>query len=178
MVCCKSREWKFRDPSIDTGLLDETLAKHAGTKGSIITILQEAQGIYSYLPQDIMTYIAAALDISPSSVYGVATFYAHFTMEPKGKYIIKVCDGTACHVKKSGDLINYLQKELGLSDKAHTSEDMMFPLEAVACVGVCGLAPVILVNDDVYGAMTVDKTAELLKKIREDEENHKEAAGE
>ena len=145
------------------------LDKYERNPHRLVTILQEIQEVYSYLPEDIMTYVATVLGVSPSAVFGVATFYAHFTLEPKGKYIIKVCDGTACHVRKSGDIIKTIEKELGLSDKNKTSEDMMFTLETVACLGVCGLAPVIVVNEDVYGAMTVEKTTELINKIREEE---------
>jgi len=134
----------------------------------LITILQEIQSSYSYLPADVMTYVATALGITPGTVFGVATFYSHFTLEPKGKYVIKVCDGTACHVRKSTRILQTLQKELGLSEGQQTTDDMLFTLETVACLGACGLAPVIVVNEDVHGAMTVDKTIELLKTIREE----------
>jgi NADH-quinone oxidoreductase subunit E len=116
-----------------------------------------------------MTYVATALGTSPSTVFGVATFYAHFTLSPKGKYIVKVCDGTACHVKKSGDIIIAMKKELGLAGKVKTTEDLMFTLDEVACVGVCGLAPVMLVNEGVHGALTVDSALDIIKKIREEE---------
>jgi NADH-quinone oxidoreductase subunit E len=129
------------------------------------------QDVYTYLPEDIMTYIATALGISPSNVFGVATFYAHFTMEPKGKYIIKVCDGTACHVKKSGDIIKALQKELKLTSKVHTTDDMLFTLDAVACLGVCGLAPVMLINEDIYGSLTVEKAVQIVQRVREEDAN-------
>jgi len=135
----------------------------------LITILQEIQAAYTYLPQDVMTYVATALGITPGTVFGVATFYSHFTLEPKGKYIIKVCDGTACHVRKSSDIIKTIEDELGLSEKQNTTDDMVFTLETVACLGACGLAPVIVVNEDVYGAMTKEKTIELIQKIREEE---------
>ena len=135
----------------------------------LITILQEVQSAYSYLPEDVMTYVATALDIPPGMVFGVATFYSHFTLEPKGKYVIKVCDGTACHVRKSTEIIKTLEKELSLNSQKNTSDDMMFTLETVACLGACGLAPVIVVNEDVHGAMTKEKTIELVKKIREEE---------
>ena len=135
----------------------------------LITILQRIQDVYSYLPEDIMTYVATALGVSPGTVFGAATFYTHFTLEPKGKYVIKVCDGTACHVRKSEDIIKTIEKELGFSEKKRTSDDMLFTLETVACLGVCGLAPVIIVNEDVHGAMTKEKTVELIKKIREEE---------
>ena len=147
----------------------EVLDKYNRNPHKLIAILQEIQLEYAYLPEEIMTYIATALGISPSSVYGVATFYSHFTLEPKGKYIIKVCDGTACHVKKSEEILKVLESELGLNAKKKTSPDMLFTLETVACLGACGLAPVVVVNDDVYGAMTKEKTLALLEKIRNEE---------
>jgi len=145
------------------------LEKYKRDPHMLITILQEIQAAYTYLPQDVMTYVATALGITPGTVFGVATFYSHFTLEPKGKYIIKVCDGTACHVRKSSDIIKTIEDELGLSDNRNTTDDMVFTLETVACLGACGLAPVIVVNEDVYGAMTKEKTIELIQKIREEE---------
>ena len=145
------------------------LEKYDCNPHRLITILQEIQSAYSYLPEDVMTYVAMALGITPGTVFGVATFYSHFTLEPKGKYVIKVCDGTACHVRKSTDIIKTLEGELGLSDKKKTSDDMLFTLETVACLGACGLAPVVVVNEDVHGAMTKEKTIELIKNIREGE---------
>jgi len=135
----------------------------------LIAILQEIQSAYSYLPEDVMNYVATALNITPGTVFGVATFYSHFTLAPKGKYVIKVCDGTACHVRKSTDIIKTLEKELGLNEEKQTSDDMMFTLETVACLGACGLAPVIVVNEDVHGGMTKEKTIDLISKIREEE---------
>ena len=149
----------------------EVLDKHRCDPGKLIAILQEVQEEYKYLPEDIMTYIATALGVSPGSVFGVATFYSHFTLEPKGKYVIKVCDGTACHVRKSEDILKVLRTELGLSAKKKTSDDMVFTLEVVACLGACGLAPVVVVNDEVHGSMTREKTIELLNGIREREAN-------
>ena len=145
------------------------LEKHERDPHKLITILQEIQAAYSYLPEDVMNYVAIALGVTTGTVFGVATFYSHFTLEPKGKYVIKVCDGTACHVRKSEDIIKTLQSELGLSEKKRTSDDMLFTLETVACLGACGLAPVIVINEDVHGAMTKDKTIELIKNIREEE---------
>ena len=135
----------------------------------LIAILQEIQSAYSYLPEDVMTYVATALGVTPGTVFGVATFYSHFTMEPKGKYVIKVCDGTACHVRRSTKIIKTLEKELGLAKGRRTTDDMLFTLETVACLGACGLSPVIVVNEDVHGMMTVDKTVDLVKSIREGE---------
>ncbi|MDR2650542.1 MAG: NAD(P)H-dependent oxidoreductase subunit E [Clostridiales bacterium] len=145
------------------------LDKYERNPHRLIAILQEIQEEYAYLPEDIMTYTANALGVTPGSVFGAATFYSHFTLEPKGKYVIKVCDGTACHVKKSADIIKTLETGLGLSAKKKTSDDMLFTLETVACLGACGLAPVVVVNENVHSSMTKDKTLGLLKKIREEE---------
>ena len=147
----------------------DILDRYERKSSNLIAILQEIQAAYAYLPEDIMTYVATALEISPGSVFGVATFYSHFTLEPKGKYVIKVCDGTACHVKKSADIIKTLESELGLNADKTTSDDLMFTLETVACLGACGLAPVVVVNDDVYGSMNIEKTKALLETIRKGE---------
>jgi len=150
-------------------LVCDVLDRYERNPSNLIAILQEIQEAYAYLPEDIMTYVATALEISPGTVFGVATFYSHFTLVPKGKYVIKVCDGTACHVKKSTDIIKTLEKELGLNESKKTSDDLMFTLETVACLGACGLAPVVVVNEDVYGSMNIEKTKELLEKIRKEE---------
>jgi len=133
----------------------------------LIPILQHVQDIFTYLPEEVMEYIAQELGITAGQVFGAATFYANFTLEPKGKYVIKVCDGTACHVRKSTDIIRTIQAELKLDAKKHTSDDQMFTLEAVACLGACGLAPVVMVNEDVYGGVTKEKMVEILNKYRE-----------
>jgi NADH-quinone oxidoreductase subunit E len=150
----------------------DILDRYERKPSNLIAILQKIQEAYAYLPEDIMTYVATALEISPGAVYGVATFYSHFTLEPKGKYVIKVCDGTACHVKKSADIIKTLENELGLSQSKKTSDDLLFTLETVACLGACGLAPVVVVNDEVHGSMNPAKTKELLAKIQEEETAH------
>ncbi len=145
------------------------LDKHARKSHKLIPILQEIQEAYSYLPADVMLFVARELGVSPSSVYGVATFYAHFTLEEKGKYVIKVCDGTACHVKKSEGILKALFEVLGLSKDKLTSDDRLFTLETVACLGACGLAPVVVINDKVHGNMTPEKTKELIAEIRKEE---------
>jgi len=145
------------------------LDKYGCSRHNLIAILQEIQEAYSYLPEDIMTYVATALRVTPGSVFGVATFYSSFALEPKGKYIVKVCDGTACHVKKSEDIIETLRRELGLPEGKTTTDDLLFTLEIVACLGACGLAPIMTVNGEVHGAMTAQATAELIAKIREGE---------
>lgn len=145
------------------------LDKYEKNPNKLIPILQDIQAEYSYLPEDIMTFVATALGISSATVYGVATFYAHFTLEPKGQYIIKVCDGTACHVKKSHAILAALEKELGLSRNNRTSKDLLFTLETVACLGACGLAPAVVINDHVYGRMTPESTIALINEIKEAE---------
>jgi len=149
-------------------IVDPIVEKYNGNQSSIITILQEIQSKYRYLPEEVLEYIANKMDISPSKIFGIATFYENFSLEPKGKYVIKICDGTACHVRKSIPILNALHKELSLSDKKHTTDDLMFTVETVSCLGACGLAPVLNINDKVYGKMTPESTVELLNKLREE----------
>lgn len=144
------------------------IKEYGGAQSSIITILQEVQLKYRYLPEDVLEYIAFKMDISPSKIFGIATFYENFSLEPKGKYVIKICDGTACHVRKSIPILNVLHKELELSHKKRTTDDLMFTVETVSCLGACGLAPVLNINDKVYGKMTPESTVELLNKLREE----------
>lgn len=143
----------------------EILKTHNYDSSKLITILQAVQHEYRFLPEDIMTFIASSLDISPAKVYGVATFYSHFALEPKGKYIIKICDGTACHVKKSIPVVEALQLKLGLNFNKITTDDMMFTLETVSCLGACGLAPVVVINEDVHSQMTPQATSALIDNI-------------
>ncbi len=131
----------------------------------LIPILQEVQDEYRYLPQEVMTFVATSLGISSAKVFGVASFYAHFTLEPKGKFVIKICDGTACHVKKSTHILEALQKRLGLVGDQQTTKDMLFTLETVSCLGACGLAPAIVINEDVHGLMTPDSAVALIDEI-------------
>ena len=149
--------------------LDDILKAHDYNKTSVIAIMQDIQKIYHYLPQEVLTYIAGELGLSEAKVYGVATFYENFSLEPKGKYVIKCCDGTACHVRKSIPILEYLRGELGLSEKKTTTDDLMFTVETVSCLGACGLAPVLTVNDVVHPEMNPDKAAALLKELREKE---------
>lgn len=132
----------------------------------LIPILQAVQEEYRYLPEEILTYVATALDVSPAKVYGVATFYGHFSLKAKGKYVVKVCDGTACHVKGSGALVDALKKELGLDEKRNTTPDMLFTLETVSCLGACGLAPAVVVNEEVHGLVTPEAAVALVRTIR------------
>lgn len=154
---------------LDLSAAHVILDKYQRNKNKLIPILQDIQAEYKYLPEEIMDYVSSGLSISPSTVYGVATFYTHFTLEPKGKHVIKVCDGTACHVKKSEGILQVLEKELGLNKDNKTTKDMLFTLETVACLGACGLAPVVVIDEKVHGLMTPASTIELLNKIREEE---------
>lgn len=143
------------EPQIDFGQIDEILKAHNYNKAYLIAILQKVQAIYKYLPQDAMSYIGKNIDgISPATVYGVATFYAQFSLEPKGKYEIKVCDGTACHVRGSSPVLEAIKTKLDLKEGKYTTNDGLFSLEVVSCLGACGLAPAIVINDKVHPQMT------------------------
>ena len=133
--------------------------------GALMPIMQRAQDIFGYLPEDVQNIIAKGLDIPVSDVYGVATFYAQFNLEPKGKYIISVCLGTACYVKGAQLVLDELEKVLGVP-AGSTTPDGLFTLNATRCLGACGLAPVIMVNDDVYGRLTPDQVAGIIEKYR------------
>ena len=146
----------------------EILEQYSFSYSKLIPILQAIQEEYRYLPEEVLTFVASSLDVSPAHVYGVATFYAHFTLEPKGKYIIKVCDGTACHVKNSIPIIEAIKEKLKLGNRT-TTEDMMFTLEIVSCLGACGLAPVVVINDEVHGQMNPTKAIKEIDKIIESE---------
>jgi NADH-quinone oxidoreductase subunit E len=133
--------------------------------------MQEVQKEYRYLPREALCYIADKLKISEAKVYSVATFYENFSLEPKGKYVIKICDGTACHVRKSVPILNEFRNGFGLSETKATTDDMNFTVETVSCLGACGLAPVCTVNDVVYPAMTPDKAKNLVNQLREEAVN-------
>lgn len=142
------------------------LNKFKGQKGALIPVLQETQEIYGYLTEQSIKTIASELKIPASKVYGVATFYAQFHLKPRGKYIVRVCLGTACHVRGGAKILEAIQGNLGIKD-GETTEDLLFTLESVACLGACGLAPVIMVNDDTHGRLTPDKITEILTTYRE-----------
>jgi len=149
--------------------LCEILDRHNREPGKLIPILQETQEAYSYLPEDMLAFIATSLGLPPARVYGVATFYAHFTLAPKGKHVIRLCNGTACNVRGSMSVYDALLAKLGLTEEKHTTDDMLFTLEMVSCLGACGLAPVVMVNDDIYGQVTPEKAVELVDAILEQE---------
>ena len=151
--------------------LDEILSSHDYDSSSVIAVMQDIQKKYRYLPEDALTYIAGKLKLSEAKIYGVATFYENFSLEPKGRYVIKVCDGTACHVRKSIPILEEFRNILGLSETKHNSDDMLFTLETVSCLGACGQAPVCTVNDKVHAAMTPEKARELIKELMEEAAN-------
>lgn len=148
---------------------DEIIATHGKRQSALIPIIQDIQNEYRYLPPQLLSYVAGEIGITEAKAYSVATFYENFSFDPKGKYIIKVCDGTACHVRKSIPILEFLHKELGLGNGKHTTDDMLFTVETVSCLGACGLAPVLTVNDKVYPAMTPEKAGALLEELRGEE---------
>ena len=145
---------------------DEIIGRYGKKPSSLIPIMQDIQGEYRYLPGELLTYTAQQIGVTEAKAYSVATFYENFSFEPKGKYVIKVCDGTACHVRKSMPILEALYKELGLSKKKHTTDDMIFTVETVSCLGACGLAPVLTVNDKVYPEMSPEKAVTLVHELR------------
>ena len=152
----------------DSSVMETIVKKHNAQPRAIIAILQEVQEHCRYIPPQVFPYLAGKLKISEASIYSVATFYENFSLEPKGKFVLKVCDGTACHVRKSIPILERLRADLGLSEDKHTTDDLSFTLETVSCLGACGLAPVLTVNDKVYPAMTPDAASELLNSLREE----------
>ena len=145
---------------------DQIIEHHGRKASSLIPIMQDIQTEYRYLPGELLTYVASQIGVTEAKAYSVATFYENFSFEPKGKYVIKVCDGTACHVRKSVPVREAIMKELGLNAKKHTTDDMMFTIEIVSCLGACGLAPVMMVNDDVHPKMTPDLAVEVIQGLR------------
>lgn len=143
--------------------LMEVIEAYKDDPGAVMPVLQEAQGIYGYLPIEVQTMIAKGLDVPVEEVYGVSTFYSQFSLSPKGKYNISICLGTACYVKGAGDLMNKFSELLGI-DAEECTADGKFSLTACRCIGACGLAPVLTVNDDVYGRLVVDDVQGILDK--------------
>ena len=142
--------------------LAELLGKYRGTKGSVIPVLQQAQDIFGYLPKDVLIEIGKQLEIPISQLFGVVTFYAQFHLEPRGKNIIRSCQGTACHVRGAKNVLQGIRDKLGLKEGQSTTGDLKFTLETVACIGACGLAPCVMVNDETHGRLTPQKIGEIL----------------
>lgn len=143
--------------------LNKVFEKYRGTAGALIPVLQEAQEIYGYLPREVMQRISKELGIPFSKTFGVATFYAQFHLKPRGRNIIRVCQGTACHVRGAAKVFDAISQKLGVG-RNETTQDLRYTLETVACLGACGLAPVMMVNDDTHGRLTPDKAAGILDK--------------
>lgn len=153
---------------IDIKKINPMLDELAEVKGSLITILQHTQEIYGYLPQEAIREISKRTGIAESEIMGVATFYTQFRLTPVGKYMIMLCQGTACHVNSSEAILQTVTEELGIKD-GETTPDGLFSLKCVACLGCCSLSPVMMINDDTYGSLTPDKTRKILKELREAE---------
>ncbi len=146
--------------------LQKVIEKYKDKKGAVIPVLHEAQEIYGYLPIKVQKMVAEGLGTSLAEIYGIVTFYAQFSLNPKGKYNIQLCLGTACYVKGAGQIYDKLKQELGL-EKDGTTTDGIFSLESCRCIGACGLAPVMMINGEVYGRLEPDNIPEILKKYRE-----------
>ena len=178
MECCGGNKSvlkvQFKDENVDLSALDATLAKYGSIKGSLITILQKAQDIYGYLPESVLNYVATEIGEKPAKVYGVATFYTQFRLEPVGEYLIMLCKGTACHVNGANGIEEAIIEELGIHD-GETTEDNMFTLNNVACLGCCSLSPVMMINEETYGKLTPKKTKEIIQKLKTDHLEEKEA---
>ncbi len=156
---------------LDLCAVDEILERHGHNPVDIIAILQEIQEVYHYLPREVFPILSRGLGLGEARIYSIATFYENFSLEPKGKYVIKICDGTACHVRKSIPILEKLRSELGLSADKKTTDDLNFTVETVSCLGACGLAPVITVNDAVHAEMTPEKVVVLLNALKEEIRN-------
>lgn len=142
--------------------LDELLASYKGFKGATIPVLQKAQDIYGYLPKEVLVRISKGIDVPISKIYGVVTFYAQFHLEPRGKYIIRSCQGTACHVRGASKVLDAIRRQLELAPNEQTTQDGLFTLETIACIGACALAPVITVGDHTHGRLTADEVIKVI----------------
>ena len=158
MCCCNHK-------SVDLSLIADVLDQYAAVKGSLITILQKTQDIYGYIHTDAIYHIAEKTGLTPAKIMGVATFYSQFRFQAVGKYLIMICKGTACYVNGAERIIEAVQEELGIGDN-QTTEDGLFSLSLVSCLGCCSLAPVMMINEDTYGSLTPDKVKQILRDIR------------
>lgn len=159
MSCCCNHA------NSDLTLLEPVLQEYKGVKGSLITVLQKAQDIYGYLPTDVIYRIAEETGNTPAKVMGVATFYTQFRLTPVGKYLIMLCQGTACHVNGSERIEAAITEELGIKD-GETTEDGLFTLKCVACLGCCSLSPVMMINEETYGSLTPEKAIRILSDLK------------
>lgn len=155
---------------VDLSLISHLISKYKHKKGNIIPLLQGAQNTYGFLPSEAFVYISEQADIRLSDLYGVATFYAQFRLNPVGKYIVKVCHGTACHVQNANSITDAIVDSLNIKD-GETTADRLFTLESVACLGCCSLAPVMMIGDDTFGKLSCDSAVKIIKNIRINESN-------
>ena len=153
--------------NIDTNKIQEIVDKYKGKKGTLIPLMQEIQKAFGYVPKDAINLIAKTMDMYPAEIYGVLTFYTQFYLTPRGKHTIKVCQGTACHVMGGKEILDYLSDKLSIKD-GETTKDGSFSLERVACLGCCGMAPVVQVDDDFYGNCTIQMMDEMLEKYKKE----------
>jgi NADH:ubiquinone oxidoreductase subunit E len=147
-------------------VLEEIYNNYLKSEGNVITILQDIERHFGYIPEEAVIWFSNKLDIPASRFYGIATFYSQFHLKPRGKNVITICRGTACHVKGSEKLINRLMIELDLKEGEDTTEDLSFTIERVNCVGACGISPVVIINGEVYGNVNIDKILREIKKLR------------
>lgn len=163
MSCCCNKN--KNEEKLDFAQLDKILEKYHGIDGSLISILQDAQEEYGYIPESMIRHISAKTGYKEAKIFGVATFYAQFRMEPIGKNLIMICQGTACHVNGSELIGEAVSEELGISD-GETTPDGLFTTENVACLGCCSLSPVMMINDETYGSLTPEKAKKILKDLK------------
>ena len=176
MDCCKGNVKQIENPdlsNIDYQGINEIIYKYRNIPGSLISILQKVQDTYKYLPQEVLNYIAKETGEKPAKIHGVATFYTQFRLSPVGKNIIMLCQGTACHVNGSKAIEAAISDELKIKD-GETTEDGLFTLNNVACLGCCSLSPVMMINGETYGKLTSDSVRSILKEIKEKETPEKE----
>jgi NADH-quinone oxidoreductase subunit E len=164
-----NQEYQVND-DVDLSLINPLIAKYNGKKGNLIPILQGTQQTFGYIPKQAFIKISEETGLKLSDMYGVATFYAQFRLKPVGKYIIKVCHGTACHVQNANSITEAIQESLGVLD-GETTEDRLFTLESVACLGCCSLAPVMMIGEDTYGKLTGKEAVNIIKNIKIKESN-------
>jgi len=146
--------------------LKEAIAKYKDQKGALMPVIQAAQSIYGYMPEEVQRMVAEGMGVSLAEIYGIVTFYSQFSLTPKGKYKVVICMGTACYVLGAGQILERFERELGIKDGECTA-DMRFSLDGARCVGACGLAPVISINEDVYGKITEEMVPEILSNYKE-----------
>ena len=149
--------------NVDLSLLDPILDKYKEREDALITMLQEVQGVYSYLPEEVLNRLSTEAKVSMSRIYAVATFYAQFYLTPRGRQTVRVCRGTACHVRGGALILDAVERELGIKDGA-TTPDLEYSLETVACIGACALAPAMVVDEDTYGKMTPSEASKVISR--------------